>query len=83
MKIRLVNAYCLAVIFLAIGFLSSPGIAADKLIGIHSARTMSQSMPWIAEEVGLFKKYDIDFQLVFISSAAMVTAASRPEKLTS
>ena len=36
---------------------------------------MSQSMPWIAEEVGLFKKYDLDFQLVFISSAAMVTAA--------
>jgi len=32
-------------------------------------------MPWIAEEVGLFKKYDLDFQLVFISSAAMVTAA--------
>ncbi len=75
MKIRLVNAYCPVVIFLAIGFLSSPGIAADKLIGIHSARTMSQSMPWIADEVGLFKKYDLEFQLVFISSAAMVTAA--------
>ena len=75
MKIRLVNAYCLVVIFLAIGFLSSSGIAADKLVGIHSARTMSQSMPWIADEVGLFKKYDLEFQLVFISSAAMVTAA--------
>src|SRR4029453_2220447 len=75
MKIRLVKAYCLLVIFLAIGFLSSSGIAADKLVGIHSARTMSQSMPWIADEVGLFKKYDLEFQLVFISSAAMVTAA--------
>ena len=75
MKIRLVDAYCPVVIFLAIRFLSSPGIAADKLIGIHSARTMSQSMPWIADEVGLFKKYDLEFQLVFISSAAMVTAA--------
>ena len=32
-------------------------------------------MPWIADEVGLFKKYDLEFQLVFISSAAMVTAA--------
>ena len=75
MKIRLVNAYCPVVIFLAFGFWFSPGIAADKLIGIHSARTMSQSMPWIADEVGLFKKYDLEFQLVFISSAAMVTAA--------
>lgn len=48
---------------------------ADKLVGIHSARTMSQSMPWIAEEAGLFKKYGLDFQLVYISSASMVTAA--------
>ena len=31
-------------------------------------------MPWIAQEVGLFKKYDLDFQLVFIASGAMVTA---------
>jgi NitT/TauT family transport system substrate-binding protein len=32
-------------------------------------------MPWIAEEAGLFKKYDLDFQLVYISSAPIVTAA--------
>jgi NitT/TauT family transport system substrate-binding protein len=52
-----------------------PGFGADKLVGIHSARTMSQSMPWIAEEAGLFKKYGLEFQLVYISSASMVTAA--------
>ena len=50
-------------------------MAADKLIGFHSARTMSQAMPWIAEEAGLFRKYDLDFQLVYISSAPIVTAA--------
>ncbi|MDP9129545.1 MAG: ABC transporter substrate-binding protein [Candidatus Binatota bacterium] len=49
--------------------------AADKLTGFQSARTMSQAMPWIAEEVGLFRKYDLDFQLVYISSAQLVTAA--------
>jgi len=49
--------------------------AADKLIGIHSARVMSQSMPWVAHEAGLFKKYNLDFQLVFIASSGMVTAA--------
>lgn len=49
--------------------------AADKLVGIHSARVMSQSMPWIAQEAGLFKKYNLDFQLVFIASSGMVTAA--------
>ena len=76
MKTRLVvNWCCGGVIFLALAFPPCTVLAADKLIGIHSARTMSQSMPWIAEEAGLFKKYDLDFQLVYISSAAMVTAA--------
>ena len=47
----------------------------DKLVGIHSARVMSQSFPWVAQEAGLFKKYNIDFNLVFISSSSIVTAA--------
>jgi ABC-type nitrate/sulfonate/bicarbonate transport system substrate-binding protein len=49
--------------------------AAEKLVGIHSARVMSQSMPWIAQEAGLFKKHNLDFELVFIASSNMVTAA--------
>ena len=49
--------------------------APDKLIGIHSARVMSQSFPWVAQEAGLFKKYNLDFNLVFISSSNIVTAA--------
>ena len=49
--------------------------AADKLIGIHSARVLSQSLPWIATEAGLFKKYNLDFDLVFIASSPSVTAA--------
>ncbi len=51
------------------------GSAADKLIGIHSARVLSQSLPWIAREAGLFKKYNLDFDLVFIASSPSVTAA--------
>ncbi|OGQ80537.1 MAG: hypothetical protein A3F90_16745 [Deltaproteobacteria bacterium RIFCSPLOWO2_12_FULL_60_19] len=49
--------------------------AADKLVGIHSARVLSQAMPWIAQEAGLFKKYDLDFRLVYIASSPAVTAA--------
>ncbi len=49
--------------------------APEKLVGIHSARVMSQSFPWVAQEAGLFKKYNIDFNLVFISSSNIVTAA--------
>jgi NitT/TauT family transport system substrate-binding protein len=36
---------------------------------------MSQSMPWMAQEAGLFKKHNLDFQLVFIASSSIVTAA--------
>jgi NitT/TauT family transport system substrate-binding protein len=76
MKLRLlVNSFCSAAVLLALGFPPRAAAAADKLTGIHSARTMSQAMPWIAEEAGLFRKYDLEFQLVFISSAALVTAA--------
>jgi len=55
--------------------ISSPLSAADKLIGIHSARVLSQSLPWIATEAGLFKKHSLDFDLVFIASSPSVTAA--------
>ena len=76
MKLRLVVRSCCGVaLFLSLMCLPYQGLAADKLVGFHSARTMSQSMPWIAEEAGLFKKYGLEFQLVFISSASLVTAA--------
>ena len=76
MKLPVAGRFCL-VAFLLSAVLSAPSIsvAADKLIGFHSARTMSQAMPWIAEEAGLFRKYELDFQLVYISSAPIVTAA--------
>lgn len=32
-------------------------------------------MPWIAQEAGLFKKYNLDFQLVYVASSPVVTAA--------
>lgn len=51
-------------------------IAADRLVGLNSAQVLSQSMPWIAQEAGLFKKYDLDFRLIFISSSAVATAAT-------
>jgi NitT/TauT family transport system substrate-binding protein len=49
--------------------------AAEKFTTIYSARVMSQSLPWIAQEAGLFKKYNFDHSLVFIASSGIVTAA--------
>jgi len=48
---------------------------ADRLLGVHSARVMSQSMPWIAEEAGLFRDNDLEFPLVYIGSSPLATAA--------
>jgi len=56
-------------------FLVPPANAADKFTTIYSARVMSQSLPWIAQEAGLFKKYNLDHSLVFIASSGIVTAA--------
>lgn len=71
------NARILAAIFLVI--LSAGRVfaaaAPDRLVGIHSSRVMSQSFPWVAQEAGLFKKYNLDFNLVFISSSSIVAAA--------
>jgi NitT/TauT family transport system substrate-binding protein len=65
----------LTALLLSVCWLPGAVLAADKLVTIHSARVMSQSMPWIAQEAGLFDKYNIDHQLVFIASSNMVTAA--------
>jgi NitT/TauT family transport system substrate-binding protein len=66
----------LSVLVLALSLAAAhAGAAPDKMVGIHSARVMSQSMPWMAHEAGLFKKYNLDFSLVFISSSGIVTAA--------
>jgi NitT/TauT family transport system substrate-binding protein len=72
---RVVTARLAPGVFCSVIFFPNVAMAADRLVGFHSARTMSQSMPWIAEEAGLFRKYDLDFQLVYISSAPLVTAA--------
>ena len=39
---------------------------ADKFTTIYSSRVMSQSLGWIAQEAGLFKKYNIEHNLVFV-----------------
>lgn len=49
--------------------------AADKLVGIHSARVLSQALPWIAQDAGLFKKHNLEFPLVFVAASSAVTAA--------
>jgi NitT/TauT family transport system substrate-binding protein len=53
----------------------NPLRAADKLLTLYTARVMSQAYPWIAQEAGLFKKYDLDIPLVFVTPGAPAVAA--------
>jgi hypothetical protein len=52
-----------------------PGWTADLLLGVQSARVMSQSMPWSANEIGIFRKYSLEFPLVYIGTSPLATAA--------
>jgi ABC-type nitrate/sulfonate/bicarbonate transport system substrate-binding protein len=45
------------------------GWSADKLGVLYSALSVSYSMPWIARESGLFRKYNLDVDLVYIPSS--------------
>jgi ABC-type nitrate/sulfonate/bicarbonate transport system substrate-binding protein len=63
----------LALIFV-LGF-SCDSPAAEKLIGLQSAPSIAMAVPWFAEEARLYPKYDLDFQLVYIASSGIVTAA--------
>jgi ABC-type nitrate/sulfonate/bicarbonate transport system substrate-binding protein len=75
MKKNIPRVACMS-LFAALFMTGSEVSAADRLVGVHSAQVLSQSMPWIAQEAGLFKKYDLDFHLVFISSSPIATAAT-------
>jgi NitT/TauT family transport system substrate-binding protein len=74
-KERLMSKGSILVLALLLFFWPPSAPAADKFVTIHSSRVMSQSMPWMALEAGLFKKYNIDHELVFIASSGIVTAA--------
>lgn len=68
-----VSTICL---LLGVALTHSGAVAADKLVALYSARVMSQAMPWIGQEAGLFKKYDLDLQLVYVGGGPPAAAAA-------
>jgi ABC-type nitrate/sulfonate/bicarbonate transport system substrate-binding protein len=62
-------------IFVAWTVLASSSAAADKLVTLYSSPAVTYSTPWVAEELGLFKKYDLDFEFVYIPASSTATAA--------
>jgi NitT/TauT family transport system substrate-binding protein len=53
----------------------APAFAADKINLIYTARVMSQVYPWMAQDLGLFKKYDLDVPVIFVTPGAPAVAA--------
>src|SRR6201987_600460 len=64
---------CLIVAFWA--SVAQACFAAEKLVGLQSAPSIAMAVPWFAEEARVYPKYDLDFQLVYIASSGIVTAA--------
>ncbi len=57
------------IIFVLVLVLVFPAVTlhgAERLVGIHAAIAVTQSLPAVAREAGLFKKNNLDFELVFI-----------------
>ena len=71
-ELRLIALGCSFIFF---GLLVTGASAADKLLAIYTARVMSQAYPWIAQEAGLYKKYDLEIPLVFVTPGAPSVAA--------
>ncbi|MBI4528393.1 MAG: ABC transporter substrate-binding protein [Deltaproteobacteria bacterium] len=69
------NSSLVSILFFFFAFIPDRTVAAERLMALHSAMSMSQSMPWIAQEAGLFNKHKLDFQLVYISTSVLGTAA--------
>ena len=65
--------FCISLLFAL--SMSRAAIAAEKLVGLQSAPSIAMAVPWFAEEARLYPKYDLDFQLVYIASSGIVTAA--------
>jgi NitT/TauT family transport system substrate-binding protein len=70
---RVVRRSCsLLIAFLSVSY---PALGAERLVGLQSAPSVAMALPWFAEEARLYPKYDLDFQLVYIASSGIVTAA--------
>jgi len=73
----LIKRFLILTLAAASGFLraGSPAIAVEKLVGLQSAPSIAMALPWFAEEARLYSKHDLDFQLIYIVSSGIVTAA--------
>ncbi|MGE5305926.1 MAG: hypothetical protein ACM3TN_21650, partial [Alphaproteobacteria bacterium] len=57
------------------GSFVADGSSADRLRVAYSALNASQSYLWVAQDMGLYRKYGLDVELLYINSGSMNIAA--------
>jgi hypothetical protein len=57
------------------GSFATDSSAADRLRVAYSALNASQSYLWVAQEMGIYRKYGLDVELLYINSGSMNIAA--------
>lgn len=62
-------------VFLSLLFLSERGWSLDKFPIAHSALSASQAILFVTRDAGIFRKYDLDPQIVYIVGGPTNTAA--------
>ena len=62
-------------VLLSVYFFPWKASGAERIAGLYSAQSVSYSFPWIAKEAGLFHKYNLDPDIVYIPSSGIATAA--------
>ncbi len=68
---RLFFTFCIT---LCLGCVSR-AVEAKEIQIVYSSITASQSVAWVAREAGIYQKYGLNVQLVFISSGSKATSA--------
>jgi NitT/TauT family transport system substrate-binding protein len=75
-KVSRIRAAMVSVCLLLLAVWPPPAAtAADRLLALYTARVMSQAYPWVAQEAGLYKKYDLEIPLVFVTPGPPSVAA--------
>ncbi len=77
MKKCLIKKFSISIAgFILLGFAAVPysAFSAEKLIGLYASPAISNSLPWIAQETGLFSRYNLNFQFIYITTAQLMPA---------
>ena len=70
------NAFAgMCLVMLVVSVCRGGCVCGGRVNFIYTARVMSQAYPWIAQEAGLYRKYDLDVPLVFVTPGAPSVAA--------